>query len=62
MNNLLHKKYYKVVNTLDIPDSRKPVTESNLKWFLRNGAITNMSNANCQEAIYLAKQILRGNF
>jgi len=59
MNTQLEKRYAKLIKTLNIPEERQEVNEQNLRWFLRNGAISNMKNINCLEAISLARQILQ---
>jgi len=59
MNTQLEKKYSKLIKKLNVPEERRVVNEQNVRWFLRNGAIMNMQNPSCLEAIDIAKKILQ---
>jgi hypothetical protein len=59
--NLLEKsqkQFRDLTFSMDIPKERREPTQTNIKWFLRNGAIFNMKHPNYEPAIKLARQML----
>ena len=50
-------RYEWLVATMNIPQQRKAFRQENLRWFLRNGAIMNMSHKNIHAACELARRL-----
>ncbi len=51
-----------VLDTMDIPQSRRDVSNpSNVRWLMRNLGVNNSRHPNFNEAIAQLKQILRGD-
>ena len=52
------QKFRDLTFSMDIPKDRREPTDTNLRWFLRNGFVTNQSHKNFQDAVSLAMRIL----
>lgn len=51
-------RYRDLTFSMNIPKDRREPTDINLRWFLRNGFVTNQEHRNFQEAVSLAMRIL----
>ncbi|MBI3187380.1 MAG: hypothetical protein HYZ31_05910 [Gammaproteobacteria bacterium] len=50
-------RFEMLVASMNIPQQRKTCKPENVRWFLRNGAILNMSHKNIHAACALAQKL-----
>jgi hypothetical protein len=53
------ERWISLVRPMKLPQDRQELTEANMRWFLRQGAIQNMSHPNCQDVIGMIRELLR---
>jgi hypothetical protein len=51
-------KFSSLIKDMEIPIMRREVNQTNLRWFLRNGAIYNRNHKNFEQAVRLAQQLV----
>ena len=56
-SNHEQSRFESLVATMNIPQQRKSFKPENVRWFLRNGAILNMSHKNIHAACALAQKL-----
>ena len=49
----------KLLDTMDVPEMRLPLTPPNIRWLLRNLRINNADHADLQEVLALLKSQVR---
>jgi hypothetical protein len=52
------REYRDLIYSMDIPKERQEPTQPNIRWFIRNGAVYNLSHPNYSAALKLARQML----
>ena len=55
------KELAEIFATMDIPEFRKEITASNVRWLLRNLRVRNAQHANINETINALKEIARAS-
>lgn len=55
----IKKRFITLIETMDIPELRREINEVNIRWFLRNALIRNMTHPNIKEAISIAKKLIK---
>ena len=55
------KELAEIFATMDIPESRKKITASNVRWLLRNLRVRNAQHTNINETIKALKEIARAS-
>lgn len=57
MENSESRRFERLISSMNIPAERKTFSVSNVRWFLRNGAIINRGHQNFNDALALAKKL-----
>jgi hypothetical protein len=51
------QRYERLIKTMNLPAARKSCNPTNVRWFLRTGAIQNRTHRNFDAAFALAREL-----
>lgn len=50
-------RYEKLIQSMNVPESRKKATSENARWFLRHGGICNLQHKHFHDVLYIAQRL-----